>query len=55
LNTPPTERQQQIYDCWLANGQKFKATAKIMGIETEKVRQAVAAVRYKLSKEKERQ
>lgn len=51
MKTPQiTPRQQQIYDCWLGNGQKFKATAKILGIQPEKVRQAIAAVQYKQPK-----
>jgi transposase-like protein len=49
LKTPPiTPRQQEIYDCWLANDKRYKPTARAMGLQPEKVRQAVAAVQYKL-------
>ena len=49
MKTPPiTPRQQQIYDCWLDNDKRYKLTAKQLGTQPEKVRQAVAAVQYKL-------
>jgi hypothetical protein len=49
MKTPPiTPRQQEIYDCWLANNHLYKPTARAMGTQPEKVRQAVAAVLYKL-------
>lgn len=52
MKTPPiTPRQQRIYDCWLEHNQRYKPTAKALGIQPEKVRQAVAAVLYKLSQQ----
>jgi hypothetical protein len=49
MKTPPiTPRQQEIYDCWLANDQLYKPTARALNLQPEKVRQTVANVLWKL-------
>lgn len=45
----PTEHQQHIYSCWLANDRLYKPTARSVGCQPEKIRKAVAAVIYYLN------
>lgn len=43
-----TDYQQKVYDAWVADGRKFKAAAKSLGMSPERVRQVVAKVRRKM-------